>query len=240
MSVAAAIATGTAGRLSTVRRAVAGHWALVAGMALATLAGSIVLQLVALVVRFGNLPNYATLYDWPGNVATIVASTPSVRDMLPIIAGEWLVEIGYMNYDYGLGISEWAFTLIPLSMLAVAFTGALLGTLLAVWRETRSCPREVRAGSAAAGGLGATFVALTSLTMSWVVCCATPSWVVGLAMMGLGVSTSLWLQPIGGWVALTGFALIALAILWAAGPARPADGGEVRPAQARPITRVPT
>ena len=213
---AAALAIRPAGRLATIGRAVAGGWPLILAMSGATLLFSILAQLAALSLRFGNLPNYATFYDWPGNVATIVASTPSVRDMLPIIADEWLVEIGYMNYDFGLGISEWAFTLIPLNMLVVAVTGGLLGTLFAVWRAARSCPREVRAGSAAAGGIGASFVALTSLTMSWVVCCATPNWVVGLAMMGLGVSTSLALERTGPLLSILGFGLLSGLILYLA------------------------
>ncbi len=235
--IAAALASQSSARLATVGRALAARWPMVAATALATLVVSVALQLAALALRFGSLPNYVTFYDWPGNVRTIVASTPAISDMLPIIADEWLVEIGYMNYDFGLGISEWAFTLIPLNMLAVAATGAMVGTLLAVWRERRACAREVRLGSAAAGGLGASCVALTSLTMSWVVCCATPNWVVGLAMMGLGVSTSLWLEPVGGWVALAGFSLLALAILWAAAPPR-AQGDGPSAVAARPITRV--
>jgi hypothetical protein len=62
-------------------------------------------------------------------------------------------------------------------------------------------------------------VALTSITMSWVVCCATPTWVVGLAIMGLGVSTSLWLEPLGTWLSYAGFAALLVGVFVAAGPA---------------------
>lgn len=207
------------GRLATVARVARERWRTVLLSALAVLVLTTLVQLVALVVRFGNLPNYATLYDFPGNVWRIVRSTPAISDMPPIIADEWLVEIGYMNYDYGLGISEWALTLVPAKMVVVLFTGALVGLLIALLSARRACSRTARVTASAAGGAGASLIAFTSLTMSWVVCCATPNWVVGLAMMGLGTATSLWLEPIGGWVTLAGFAFLAVAIARAAAPA---------------------
>jgi hypothetical protein len=48
--------------------------------------------------------------------------------------------------------------------------------------------------------------------MSWVVCCATPTWVVGLAIMGLGVSTSLSIEPVGFWLNALGFILMIIAL----------------------------
>jgi hypothetical protein len=48
--------------------------------------------------------------------------------------------------------------------------------------------------------------------MSWVVCCATPTWVVGLAMLGLGVSTSLSIEPVGFWFNAFGFILMVVAL----------------------------
>ena len=44
------------------------------------------LLVAILVVPFGHLPNYATLYDWPANVARILRSTPSVPWSI-----EWLL-----------------------------------------------------------------------------------------------------------------------------------------------------
>jgi len=55
---------------------------------------------------------------------------------------------------------------------------------------------------------GAALVAMTNVTLAWVVCCATPSWVVGLAILGLGVSSSLWLEQFGWWIEYAGFALL--------------------------------
>ena len=74
-----------------------------------------------------------------------------------------------------------------------------------------------RNSTKAAAGLGATLVSLASITMSWVVCCSTPTWVVGLAMMGLGVSTSLWLEPMGVVVSSLGFIFLVSALLISAG-----------------------
>ena len=76
--------------------------------------------MVALMVRFQAVPNYIQFYDWVGNVSWIIQSTPSWRDMIPIIWEEWLIEIGFMNYDYGTGISEWSLNVIP-SRLVVMF-----------------------------------------------------------------------------------------------------------------------
>ena len=79
-----------------------------------------VMMMIALIVRFQDLPNYVTFYDWFGSAAHIIQSTPSWRDAIQIIWEEWLIEIGYMNYDYGMGISEWSLNVIP-SRLVVLF-----------------------------------------------------------------------------------------------------------------------
>jgi hypothetical protein len=172
--------------------------------------------LAALVVRFGNLPNYWVFYDWPANVLRIVRSTPAVSDMGPIIANEWLIEIGFMNYDYGLGISEWALSVVPAKLVVLCIMGMLTGLCFNLSRNG-TCRSSVARSSEGATALGAGLVLLTNATMSWVVCCATPSWVVGLAMLGVGVSTSLALEGMGLWLSGAGFALLLampLALAW--------------------------
>jgi hypothetical protein len=62
----------------------------------------------------------------------------------------------------------------------------------------------------AAGGLGAFLVGVASITLSWVVCCATPNWVVGLAILGVSVSTSLWMEQFGPWLEYLGIVLLLL------------------------------
>ena len=171
-----------------------------------------VLMLVALVVRFQAFPNYVTGYDWIGNVAWIIQSTPSWRDMLPIIWEEWLIEIGRMNYDYGSGISEWSLNVVPSRLLVLFLLGAMISLCLALVQKD-SCDSGASTALRATTGLGALLVAMTNATMSWVVCCATPSWVVGLAMLGLGVSTSLALETMGPLLTGLGFGTLTALIL---------------------------
>ncbi|MEM7747321.1 MAG: hypothetical protein AAF346_03655 [Pseudomonadota bacterium] len=171
--------------------------------------------MITMIVRFGNWPNYVTGYDWFGNVARIIQSTPSYVDMLPIIRDEWLLEIGYMNMSFGHGISEWSLNLIPAKMLLIIFLGSLIATVWALAQTQRQvCTRSELGVTAAGSSAGATLVALTGATMSWVVCCATPSWIVGLAMMGMGVATANWLEPAGTWVGAAGFAFLAATLWW--------------------------
>ncbi|MFT6387201.1 MAG: hypothetical protein ACJAUP_000572 [Cellvibrionaceae bacterium] len=176
------------------------------------------LLMLSLIVRFQDLPNYINTYDWLENLKTIVISTPSLKDTLLIMKGEWVMEIGFMNYDYGAGISEWSLFLAPVKMLGVFTLGALLTINYFVFKKNTRCYSLLRRrSSSVTAGFGAAFVSLASITMSWVVCCSTPTWVVGLAMMGLGVSTSLWLEPLGLLVSLIGFVLLIIALFIAAG-----------------------
>ena len=77
--------------------------------------------MVSLILSFNNFPNYVTFYDWIGNSAEILRSTPSFTDAATIVSEEWLIEIGYMNYDYGFGISEWSLNIMPFKVLLVMF-----------------------------------------------------------------------------------------------------------------------
>ncbi len=176
-------------------------------------------QLLALMVRFGNTPNYSTTYNWIGNVVHVFRSTPSFMDSIVIAKEEWLLEIGYMNYDYGHGISEWSLNVIPSRLLALGLVGALL-MLLYCLHQTRACSastvensRMLRRLSLGSAGVGALLMSTTAAAMSWVVCCATPSWVVGLAMLGLGVSTSLALEDKGPLLFYGGLALLMTAVV---------------------------
>lgn len=169
----------------------------------------------ALLLRFRDLPNYVSVFNWPGNVLHIIRSTPSVRDMAGIIREEWLIEIGRMNYDYGTGISEWSLNVIPSRLLVLCLLGAMVGLAFSLMRRA-TCTAPTAAGLRATTGVGAFLVALTNVTMSWVVCCATPSWVVGLAMLGLGTSTSLALERSGPLLSFVGFGLLSALILFLA------------------------
>jgi hypothetical protein len=88
-------------------------------------------------------------------------------------------------------------------------------------RFPASCARAVRYSGLAATGIGATLVGFTGITMMWVVCCAAPTWAVGLALLGIGVSTAFAVQPFGVSIALAGF-LVLLGAAWLLARANPA------------------
>jgi hypothetical protein len=174
-----------------------------------------VAQLLLLEVRFGHWPNYITVYDYPANVLRIIRHTPSVIDMIPIIADEWLLEVGYMNYDFGHGIAEWSLAVLPTKLLAVTLLGAVVGFNLLLWRRTQSiCPMAQRPVVLGAAGMGAVLLGLTNVSLTWVVCCATPSWVVSLTLLGFDSALALSLLPYGVWLASIGALLLGAATAW--------------------------
>jgi len=178
-------------------------------------AGFQLLQLALLIVRFQAFPNYLTLHDWPANIARIARMTPSVVDMIPIMFDEWLVEVGSINYSFGRGIGEWSFVLIPGKAVIALGIAALVATNLVLLRAAwKTCGIFAPLGSSVATGAGALVAGAAATTITWVVCCAAPTWVVGLAVMGVGVTTALALQPFGGWLLLLGLStLVTSAIL---------------------------
>lgn len=181
--------------------------------------------LALMMIKFQQLPNYYTLYDWPQNVALIIDSTPSLSDMVMIIKAEWLLEVGFMNYEFGMGIAEWSLYVSPAKVLATLFLGALLALLFLLARRAAVCAAKKKSG-VLAGGIGAVLASLSLMSLSWVVCCATPTWIVGLAILGLSVSTSLWLEPAGVWLNLVGFSALAIAIFALARTSRPFPGSQ--------------
>ncbi|WP_163269534.1 hypothetical protein [Chelativorans alearense] len=207
------------GRTVTALKAASARRGLWVGIAFGFVLLHHAVQLAALIFAFGHLPNYWAGYNWPKNVWIIFSSTPSLSDSLSIAADEWLLETGYMNRDFGLGIAEWAFSVMPSKALAVLVLGAMAATVsvLLLDRRFTAAPgqRCTSAGLAAAGVLLGAF---TSASMHWVGACAEPSWVVGLTMLGLGVPTALWLEPAGPWLAAAGFVLLAIAVVVATAP----------------------
>ncbi len=163
-------------------------------------------QLGLLVLRFQALPNYLVVHDWLGGIAGIVRRTPAASDALSIMFDEWWVEVGSMSYVYGRGIASWSFVLIPSRaavMLVIALLGATIAVLLRALRRT--CPLSTRLAATAGAVGGTAMAAMASMTITWVVCCAAPTWIVGLAVLGVSVATAFALQPLGFW--LTGFGL---------------------------------
>ncbi len=167
-------------------------------------------QLALLIVRFETLPNYLTVHDWPGNLARIVRMTPSFTDMVSIMLDEWLIEIGSMSFVYGRGIAEWSFVVMPAKAAVLLVVALLLATNVVLLRAVRkTCPLSARLGASFGAAGGALMAGIASMTITWVVCCAAPTWIVGLAVLGVSVATAFALQPIGGWLSLVGILLLA-------------------------------
>lgn len=190
------------------------RWTILAPISAGLIAAYYAAQIAVLYFRLGHLPNYITVYDYPANVAQIIRSTPAISDMIPIILDEWIIETGYMDYNYGHGIAEWTMGILPAKLLVVAIVSALISINILLWRRARlSCSRLERQSVVGVAGLGALMTGLVNISLSWVVCCGTPNWVVGLALLGLDVNLAFTLEPFGAWVALAGFIILAVSTL---------------------------
>jgi hypothetical protein len=196
--------------LACLRREVLASMRLWLLTVVAVFVGFHVFQLALLVARFETLPNYLTVHNWPGNVAGIIRSTPSVLDMIPIIADEWFIEVGSMNYAFGRGIAEWSFVLMPAKAAVVLVIAMLVAINLVLLRASwKACSLPQRFGTSVATSTGALMAAAAVTSITWVVCCAAPTWVVSLAVMGVSVTTALALQPVGGWLSLVGLLVLS-------------------------------
>jgi hypothetical protein len=199
---------------ATVRR----HRALILGF---TLLFPVLFYLVLmglLVVRFGHLPNYVTPYNWFGNVWQIVVGTGSISDVVKSASDEWLLEIGFMNYAYGRGVSEWSLLIIPHKVAAVMAIGALIGINFALIADQapaatflRQQVRSIRCGLMTS--TGALLASLTCITLYWIICHSGPTWVVSLAILGIDLSTTFALEPLGATLSLAGVAILVLSAL---------------------------
>jgi len=196
-----------------LRRALARDWR----RWLAVSVGFVVVYYVGLLLftmlRFGDVPNYVEIYDVRRSYGQILRSTPALSDAWPILLDEAWFETGFKDPRY-YGVATWSYVLIPPKMLIVFVAGALLATIVVLATATRqaACPGS-RARTGAVAGLGSAFIALTSATLTWVACCATPSWVVALTMLGMSASLALWLDPLGAVLTASGLLLFAAVIV---------------------------
>ena len=147
----------------------------------------------AMMLRFTVIPNYGHVYDAPSAYWTIWTSTPSTRDALRIMADEPLFELGYAMPEFG--IAEWSLTVTLPNLLRVSLVAGLLAcfALLVAASRRAGCPTSRRSAVAASGGAGV--LALCSASLTWVVCCATPSWIVALSILGVGLSVADAVEP---------------------------------------------
>jgi hypothetical protein len=183
------------------------------------------LLLGVLVVKYGHAPNYVTHHNWIHNVLGIIHGTPSVRDMVPIILNEWLLEIGYMDYQYGHGVADWSLSIIPHKLAIMSLAGALIGLNLSLLCErrasetlSRECVRACRSGVLTC--FGALCTGLTSATVFSVACCAAPSWAGSLTILGMETSLAFALEPFGPIASSLGLAGLIISALWLAHDSR--------------------
>ena len=174
------------------------------------------------ILRYGHLPNYVTPYDWIANVEHIIHNTNSIRDMIPIILNEWILEIGYMDYDYGHGIAEWSLYLVPHKIVLISMTGALISLNLGLMIDRLEAAGSAVQQCARAGGsgiltsAGALFTGLTNSTLFSIACCSTPSWVGSLSILGIESSSAFALQPYGTDGTILGIVMLVISALWLA------------------------
>jgi hypothetical protein len=169
--------------------------------------------LLLTMLRFGEIPNYLEVYDIIGIYAGILQGTPSLSDALMIMKDEAWIETGYKNPDY-YGVATWSYMLIPPKMVLVFLLGLLLGVFsVLLTSRRRACAQKTDRKVMAAAGLGSSLVCMTSATLTWVVCCATPSWVVALAMLGMNASLALLLEPLGQVMMALGLGIMLMIIV---------------------------
>lgn len=170
--------------------------------------------LLVTMLRFGEIPNYVEFYDLIEIYRLIFEGTPSLQDALPILIDEPWFEAGYKNPEY-YGVATWSFMLIPPKMFLVFLMGILLGIFAVLLSYSRNIACTVKTDKRlfAAAGMGSVLISLTSATLTWVVCCATPSWVVALAMLGMSASLALWLEPLGNFLSVAGLGLMVWIIV---------------------------
>jgi hypothetical protein len=175
--------------------------------------------LCVLVVQYGHLPNYFTVYDWIANVLRIIHGTRSVTDIVSIVANEWLLEVGYMDYGYGRGVAEWSLAIIPHKLVIMSLAGALIGLNVALLFDrqakrsvSQQCVQACRAGFLTS--LGGFCAGLTSMTVFSVACCAAPSWAGSLTVLGVETSLAFALEPFGPMASVVGLAALAVSALW--------------------------
>ncbi|HVA35639.1 MAG TPA: hypothetical protein VNG52_05335 [Stellaceae bacterium] len=228
------------GALGVIRDTIRTNWRGLLGMTLGFVVLYYLTLLAIVIVRIGHLPNYVTFYNWPADILNIVRSTPSVGDMLPIIGNEWIFETGYKNYSYGHGIAEWSLAIIPPKVVVVALLGTLSTLSVLLLRRSRNyCHARTQGAGAAAAGLGSLLVAMTNVTLFWVSCCSTATWVVGLSLLGLETTTAYVLLPYGTDLSVVGFALLLSTIYALARRCVPRPPGRRAAAPPRLAAQIP-
>lgn len=197
--------------LAALRTAVLARMRLWLSIAVGFVAAYHVLLLAAMVARFGHMPNFVKVYDVVESYRLTLSGTPSLSDALSIAAREPWLDIGFLSPQWR--IAEWSLMILPPQFLLVSLLGCAVATygVVALAARDAQSRRAANAGALCAS-LGTGLAAIANATLFWVVCCATPTWIVGLAMLGVSVSVAFLLEPLGPFLTAGGLALLAGAI----------------------------
>ena len=181
------------------------------GLAMGFIAGYHAVLLGMMVLRFGHWPNFVKSYDVFEAFWLIIAGTPSWIDAFSILLAEPLLDVGYISPQWR--IAEWSLMILPRQFAQVTLLGFFVATFAVLYLGNRTQCSSAPRGWSLAAALGAGLSGMASATLFWVVCCATPTWVVALAMLGFSVSLASALEPLGIVLTLSGFGLLATAIV---------------------------
>jgi hypothetical protein len=168
--------------------------------------------LCILVAGLGGLPNYLRLYPAWENARRIVRLTPSVADVVVLIAREPLAEYGRRHPAFGVAV--WSFELTWSGLVFFLSFSTLVGIYLGLGGRA---PRWRAVGSLG----GASVVGLLGASVSSLTHCGLGSFGVLLAMAGISASTIQWSARLEPVLIPAGYALIVLAILGRARGSRP-------------------
>jgi hypothetical protein len=136
------------------------------------------------------------------------------------------------------GIAEWSLTVTLPNLVRVVVVSALLAcfALLVAASRRAGCRTSRRSAAAASGGAG--LLALCSASLTWVVCCATPSWIVALSILGVSLSVADAVEPFEHTLLALGLAFTVAAIaLQARQLASRSSEAEVARARLQPLER---
>ncbi len=168
------------------------------------------LLLAAMVLRFGHAPNFIMVYDVFDAYRLTFAGTPSLRDAFGIAIGEPWLDVGFISPQWNMAV--WSLMILPPQFALICVTGCLLATFGVLHAARNARCSRTSTGSTLTAIVGAGLAGMANATLFWVVCCATPTWIVGLAMLGVSVSVAFMLEPIGPLLSAGGVALLVGAI----------------------------
>jgi len=157
-----------------------------------------------LVVGLGGRPNFVRTYPVWANARRIVALTPSVSDVVVLLAREPIVEYGRLHPQFGAAV--WSFELTWSSLLFYLSFSALLGVALGLgggaagWSGLGSL-----GGAGLVGRLGASVSSLTH--------CGLGSVGVLLSIAGISSATIQWFGRLEPVLIPAGYLLLVAAIV---------------------------